>query len=245
MGACNSKTAPTEDDAAKEFTDALQDEDALQGVFYERAKRHMVERAAMVYIATNTSNITGKKTAMTTAAFVGDEVDENALFQAASLSKAVSAAAILTLAERTGISINEDIHKYVTSFDWKEIEGGDVPVTLWELLFQTAGATVHGFDGYPLARRRHLPNSVEVVRGVKRITNSQPVKLTGKKGIFAYSGGGYMIVQVFAEDVSGLPFAELLQKLILGPLGMTKSCFTQPLDPNKIDSLHITPAKPN
>jgi CubicO group peptidase (beta-lactamase class C family) len=110
------------------------------------------------------------------------------------------------------------------------------------LLSHTAGATVHGFSGYPRGTRP-LPSSVDVVRGAKN-TNSPPVKLIGKKGSFSYSGGGYMIAQVFAEDISQLPFAQLLQELILGPIKMTKSCYTQPLDPKKIEPLHITPAKP-
>jgi CubicO group peptidase (beta-lactamase class C family) len=130
--------------------------------------------------------------------FRGATVDENALFQAASLSKAVSAAAILILAQREGIDIDGDIRKHVTRLDWNSIHGGDLPLTLRELLSHTAGATVYGFDGY---RRgiKNLPNSVGVVQGKG---NSPAVQLSGKKGTYSYSGGGCMITQVFAEDVS-------------------------------------------
>ena len=68
-------------------------------------------------------------------------------------------------------------------------------------------------------------------------------------GEFSHSGGGYVIAQRFAEDVSGggMPFDQLVQDLILSPLEMKKSCVTQPLivQPTDGTKLHIVPAKPS
>lgn len=44
-----------------------------------------------------------------------------------------------------------------------------------------------------------------------------------------YSGGGYTILQLLMEDLTGLPFAEYMQEAVLIPLGMTSSHFHQPL----------------
>src|SRR5690606_21638422 len=46
-----------------------------------------------------------------------------------------------------------------------------------------------------------------------------------------YSGGGYTILQLALTDSTGRPFAEILQNAVLGPLGMTRSAFEQPLSP--------------
>jgi CubicO group peptidase (beta-lactamase class C family) len=45
-----------------------------------------------------------------------------------------------------------------------------------------------------------------------------------------YSGGGYTVLQLLAEEASGVPFAPLLDSLVLRPLGMRHSAFAQPLD---------------
>jgi CubicO group peptidase (beta-lactamase class C family) len=50
-------------------------------------------------------------------------------------------------------------------------------------------------------------------------------------GQFEYSGGGYMVAQLALSDVSGMPFADLAQREVLGPLGMTRSAFAMPPSP--------------
>ena len=40
-----------------------------------------------------------------------------------------------------------------------------------------------------------------------------------------YSGGGYSVLQLLVEELSGRPFAEFMQTEVLGPLGMTASSF--------------------
>jgi CubicO group peptidase (beta-lactamase class C family) len=68
------------------------------------------------------------------------------------------------------------------------------------------------------------------------------IDLSGEKGRFAYAGGGYQIAQLWAEDVSGEPFAAIAQRLILGPLGMTRSTFAQPIDDADIAPLPVAAA---
>src|SRR6202043_1756151 len=46
---------------------------------------------------------------------------------------------------------------------------------------------------------------------------------------FAYSGAGYEVLQQLIADVSGRPFEQYMQANVLGPIGMTKSTFAQPL----------------
>jgi CubicO group peptidase (beta-lactamase class C family) len=44
-----------------------------------------------------------------------------------------------------------------------------------------------------------------------------------------YSGGGYVVMQQLLEDVTGQPFADVVQALVLDKVGMANSTFEQPL----------------
>ncbi len=48
---------------------------------------------------------------------------------------------------------------------------------------------------------------------------------------YAYSGGGYEIIQALIEDSTQRPFAASMQDLLLRPLGMSDSVFAQPPPP--------------
>ena len=167
------------------------------------------------------------------------QAKEAGLMQAASLSKAVAAAGILMLMEREGIDINADIRDRFTSIDIYSITGGDQPLTVRELLSHTAGATQGGYPGYP--RGNPLPSSADIItdppsRLVSTVTLSLP------KGEFSYSGGGYQLAQLLAEDISGQSFDMLMHDILFEPVGMTHSTFAQPIEGADIAPLTIVPA---
>lgn len=168
--------------------------------------------------------------------FKGDGIGPDSVFQAASLAKAIASATIATLAMREGISLDEDVSKYITSFDLTSLEGYESPVTLRQLLSHTSGADVEGFQGYP--QSAELPSNLDVILGSEK-SNSHRVAFSKPVGKWSYSGGGYQIAQAFAEDVSGLPFDQLTQDLVLDPIGMTRSRMTQTFDSARTPS--VTP----
>jgi len=201
------------------------------------------KRASALNVTASTVTIQLNQTAPITIHH-GEDTGQNSLFQAASLSKAVSALGILTLAKHKNIGLDDDIRGLTPSLDFKTIPGGEQPLTLRALLSHTAGASQMGFPGYPPKWRDAgaLPTSIDVVTDPPhRFVNS--VKLNGKRGQYKYSGGGYQIAQVFAEDVSGQTFATLMKDLIFEPLNMHHSTFAQPIDPEAIFPLKIAPAR--
>ncbi|MEM1396919.1 MAG: serine hydrolase domain-containing protein [Pseudomonadota bacterium] len=223
--------SPDIDDASvSAFKDAASDPSRFQSLLEERADALDVSSVAF-YRSVNGE--TDREH------FIGERVDEDSLFQAASMSKAVAAAGILTFALDRDISPDDDIRPYVNSLDWKDIPGGDEPVTLRALLSHTAGANVHGFLGY--AQGKDLPTNLEVVKGTGP-ANSSRVVLKGTKGEFSYSGGGYQMAQLFAEEVSGEPFPVLMKRLVLDPLGMTRSRFEVNIDADAIAPLKVAAA---
>ena len=53
---------------------------------------------------------------------------------------------------------------------------------------------------------------------------------TSCRGAFTgSSGGGYTVMQLLVEDVTGKPFAQYMHEAVLAPLGMTSSTYQQPL----------------
>ena len=160
-------------------------------------------------------------------------VTANTMFQAASISKPVTALAVMRLVEAGKLSLDEDINKYLKS--WKvpdsEFTRGR-PVTLRALLSHTSGTgDGFGFPGYhPSAERPTLP---QILNGEKPSNVGRVVWERAPFTASKYSGGGTVIVQLALTDVVGKPFHDIMREQVLEPLGMANSTFEQPLSPER------------
>ncbi|HKY29035.1 MAG TPA: serine hydrolase [Pyrinomonadaceae bacterium] len=166
------------------------------------------------------------------AAGGSEPVTTETLFQAASISKPVTAMAILRLVQQRKLSLDGDVND--TLLSWKIPENEftkEQKVTLRRLLTHSAGVTVPGFLGYPAGEP--LPNLRQILDG-QPPANSAPIRvdiLPGSK--WRYAGGGYVVLQQLLMDVTGNSFPEFMQKMVLQKLGMTHSTFEQPLSPQR------------
>lgn len=173
----------------------------------------------------------------------GAPVNAETMFQAGSISKPLAAMAALRLVQNGKLSLDADINTYLTS--WKfpaDPKAEGKTITLRELLTHTAGTTVHGFPGY--ASTAPVPTLVQVLNGEKpanteAIRSEQPPMKEWK-----YSGGGYTIMQQAVIDVTRAPFPKLLHDTVLGPIGMTRSTYEQPLPASLRDNA-ATPYRPD
>ncbi|HEX5725752.1 MAG TPA: serine hydrolase domain-containing protein [Longimicrobiaceae bacterium] len=163
----------------------------------------------------------------------GVAVDTATLFQAASISKPVTAVAALRLVQAGRLGLDEDVNRWLRSW-----QVPDTPftaaekVTLRRLLSHSAGTTVHGFPGY--AAGDTVPTVVQVLTGGPP-ANTRPVRVDTFPGsLWRYSGGGYTIVQLLLTEVTGRPFAELMREQVLEPAGMRHSTFAQPLPAERV-----------
>ncbi len=149
------------------------------------------------------------------------------LFQAASISKPVTASAILKLAYERDLSLDESVNHYLTSWHIPDsVHTQDNPITLRHLLSHSSGLSVHGFLGY--AQGEEVPTLKQVLNGTKP-ANSAAVLSAQDPGEFRYSGGGTLVVQQLIEDLTGCSFEETMRNLVLRPLEMDNSSFEQPL----------------
>jgi CubicO group peptidase (beta-lactamase class C family) len=163
----------------------------------------------------------------------GKRVTEETLFQAGSISKPVAAMGALKVVEAGKLSLDSDINTVLRSWKLPENElTRKSPVTLERLLSHTAGVTVHGFPGY--AADEKVPTLLEVLDGSPP-ANTAPLRVDLTPGTqYRYSGGGYTIAQQAMIDVAGKPFPRLLAETVLAPVGMTRSTYEQPLDPERM-----------
>jgi CubicO group peptidase (beta-lactamase class C family) len=164
-----------------------------------------------------------------------EPVTANTLFQAASISKPVSAVAALRFVQEGKLSLDTDINTYLTSWQVPENEFTvSEKVTLRRMLSHTAGTTVHGFRGYRYTES--LPTLIEVLNGAPP-ANSAPIVVDYTPGSDSrYSGGGYLVMQQALIDIEAISFPEIMSATVLEPIGMTNSTFEQPLPEPRLSS---------
>ncbi|MET0535429.1 MAG: serine hydrolase domain-containing protein [Steroidobacter sp.] len=162
----------------------------------------------------------------------GAKVDTETLFQAASISKPVTAMAMLKQVQDGKFTLEDDINKILRS--WK-LDGGEFTkaqaVTPRLLASHTSGlGDGFGFPGYDPGAP--LPSVLQILNGEKpsnvgRVFMERPPLQAHK-----YSGGGYTVLQLALTDTLRRPFPDILRDAVLGPIGMTRSFFEQPLSPD-------------
>lgn len=161
-----------------------------------------------------------------------EPVTSETFFQAASISKPVTALAALHLVEKSLLSLDLPVNEKLQS--WKIPDNRfskKEPVTLRHLLTHNSGLTIHGFPGYGVTSK--IPSIIQVLDG-KKPANTGPVRVNILPGSqFRYSGGGFTVAQLLIEEVTQKPFFEFMKDTVLDPIGMKHSTFQQPLPPDK------------
>jgi len=165
----------------------------------ERMNYHMVPGVSIVVV--KGGEIKWAKGYGVANAMDGRKVDTNTIFQAGSISKPLAALASLKLVEEGKVDLDQDVNKYL--INWKIPENkftNNDKVTLRKLLTHTAGITVPSFPGYN--QKDTLPTIEEVLNGKGNTPAVYVDTIPGS--IWRYSGGAYMVMEKFVEDISGL-----------------------------------------
>jgi CubicO group peptidase (beta-lactamase class C family) len=170
-------------------------------------------------------------------------VTPDTLFQAASISKPVTALAALRLVQDGKLNLDEDVNIKLRT--WKvpdNVFTAKEKVTIRRILSHSAGLTVHGFPGY--ASDEPVPTVVQILNGEKP-ANTDPIRVDVVPGtLWRYSGGGYVVLQTLLSDVTGKPFPQIMRELVLTPAGMAHSTYEQPLPKNRAQEA-ATPYRSN
>ncbi|MEP0548905.1 MAG: serine hydrolase domain-containing protein [Rhodothermales bacterium] len=134
-----------------------------------------------------------------------------------SVSKLVTATAVMQLWERGALDLGADVNASLGGVRVPEAFGE--PVTPHDLLTHTAG-----FDERLLAAG--TPGQPPPLVGYLRRTLPDRVYPPGL--LHSYSNHGYGLLGALVERVSGVAFERYAEEHVFAPLGMTRSTFRQP-----------------
>lgn len=138
------------------------------------------------------------------------------VFEIGSVSKQITAAAIMLLVEDGKINLDEKISRYLpnTPETWKN-------VTVRHLLTHTSGVKSYSsLEGFELNRRLKRDDFIKLL-GV------QPLDFeTGAS--YIYSNSGYSLLGYIIETVSAKSYWDFVRTRIFIPLGMTKTADRDP-----------------
>lgn len=150
------------------------------------------------------------------------------LYQVASITKSVNSVGILKLVQDGKLSLTNDIRKYLKTWTFPDNElTKNKTITLKNLLSHTAGLSVHGFIGYSISDS--LPTINQILDGKRPANNEAVIPIYPINEHFEYSGGGYAIIRKILDDNISPNYDSLMTAIVLEPLKMTNSTFSQPL----------------
>jgi len=157
---------------------------------------------------------------------VSQQIDRETLFPAASMSKWITALGIMTLVQTGSIDLDAPVATYLTRWQLPPSEFNHDGVTVRGLLSHTSGLTDGlGFGDY---ESDEILPSLEESLLQPRASSGRDVQVAigrtpGTE--WDYSGGGYLILQLIIEEVSGQSFESYMQAALLQPLAMSRSTY--------------------
>lgn len=156
-----------------------------------------------------------------------DSIDRDTVFATSSFSKWITAHAVMKLVEQGKLDLDRPVESYLTRWRFPAGSFSSRGVTARRLLSHTAGLTDGlGFGEY--RRDEALPTLEETLTAPRASTGhpAAPVTVGIEPGTqFQYSGGGYLVLELLVEEVSGQPFETFVDRTILEPIGMERSGF--------------------
>lgn len=156
---------------------------------------------------------------------VADPIDRDTVFATASLSKWITALAVMKLVQQGKLDLDRPVEDYLTRWRLPESAFSSRDVTTRRLLSHRAGLVDGlGFGDYRLDET--LP-TLEQSLSNPRTSDGRPAA-TIRVGVepgseFRYSGGGYLLLELLVEEISGVRFEAFVQREIFEPLGMQRS----------------------
>jgi CubicO group peptidase (beta-lactamase class C family) len=138
------------------------------------------------------------------------------VFEAGSVAKQFTAAAVVLLAQSGRLSLDDDVRAYVP-----ELPDYGTPITIRHLFTHTSGlrdwGTVVEAAGWPRTTRIHThAHALDVISRQKSLNY-----IPGDE--YSYTNSGYTLLAIIAERVSGQSLNEFSRRHIFEPLGMNST----------------------
>ena len=144
-------------------------------------------------------------------------------FNVGSISKSLTAWGVMKLVEQGKVELDAPVQNYITRWIIPKSPYDASGITIRRLLSHTSGISQHAVPQFEL--NESVP-TLEVSLSQNANWNGETVRLTSSPGeSWAYSGGGYTLLQLMIEEVTKKSFATFMEEEILHPLRMFDSSF--------------------
>jgi CubicO group peptidase (beta-lactamase class C family) len=161
----------------------------------------------------------------------GLPMSADTIFRVASMTKPITALAIMMLVDEGKLKVDDRVDKYLPEFVGQKLVAGkdgdrailkdpSRPITVRDLLTHTSGLPDSMPPGLPAIESLHNPTLAEAVKSfAKRPLTFEP----GSK--WSYSNAGMAALGRIVEVVSDRPYDEFLRERLFAPLGMVDTTF--------------------
>lgn len=143
------------------------------------------------------------------------------LFRPGSISKVLTATAVMQLVEQGKLDLDRDVNEYL---DFAIPKTYPEPVTLRRILTHTAG-----FE--ETLKNLFVPSAREMRPLRDYLVTAMPERIFPPGAVSSYSNYAVTLAGYIVERISGEAFEKYVAAHILDPLHMTRSSFAQPLPP--------------
>lgn len=184
---------------ARDALDALAEADAL-------IERHVASGAVLGAVLDVRSG------ARVVSRSYGSAKNSDAIFLLASITKPMTAAGIMLLADRGELKLADLVRRFVPEFR----SGARSRITVKHLLTHTSGLPDQLPENIEL-RRRNAPLGEFVERAIRTDLLFEP----GKK--YSYQSMGILLLAEICERITGTPFPDFLDRELFRPLGMNRT----------------------
>lgn len=159
-------------------------------------------------------------------------VTESTVFRVNSITKALTATAVLQLIERTNMRLDDRLSKYFPQYTRLKFDP-----TIYQLLTHTAGLTNYRGASF----HKNIREDLSAKQWVDSV-NDEHLYIFEPGSDWSYSNVGYDLLGLIVEKVSGVAFEQYLKANILDPAGMkqTDFCNTRKIIKNRAFSYKIT-----
>ncbi len=148
---------------------------------------------------------------------------ETTISNVGSVSKLVTAAAIMRLVEKGLVELDKPVTTYIPEFNPVGVEDYINPITVRMLLNHESGLESDAFQDFYLGYETPEDFPYSYRRAVDAVNQSGVVRKPYE--IFSYCNLGYSLLGLIVERSCGLSFQESVKELVFDPLGMQDSSF--------------------
>jgi CubicO group peptidase (beta-lactamase class C family) len=146
---------------------------------------------------------------------------QDTMFNVGSISKVATAWGAMQLIQSEKVDLDNPINTYLKRWKIPSSEFKSDDVTLRNIMSHTSGLSLGPYIGW------NTPTDLSVLDSLNGLNNGAgEVKLIHQPNTtWSYSGGGYSVIQLLIEDVTGQDFNQYMIEKVFKPMGMNNTTF--------------------